>query len=82
MRTLLIFIVALLCTSPLLAQTKKIYKYKEYERFDLGDLEIKGSLIAPGDISVKERRRKVFERELIKKDDFNKKIIEEIKLLR
>lgn len=65
------------------AQKKKvIYKYKEYEKFDLGDLEIKGSIIAPGDISVKERRRKVFERDLLHRDDFDKKIIEEIKFLR
>ena len=65
------------------AQKKKvIYKYKEYEKFDLGDLEIKGSIIAPGDISVKERRRKVFERDLLQRDDFDKKIIEEIKFLR
>ena len=64
-------------------QKKNIkYKYKEYEKFDLGDLEIKGNIIAPGDISVKERRRKVFERDLLHKDNFDKKIIEEIKFLR
>ena len=66
-----------------LAQKKKvIYKYKEYEKFDLGDLEIKGSIIAPGDISVKERRRKVFERDLHQKRDFDNKMIEEIKFIR
>jgi hypothetical protein len=65
------------------AQSKKVvYKYKEYEKFDLGDLEIKGNILAPGDISVKERRRKVFERDLLHRDDFDKKIIEEIKFLR
>ncbi len=65
------------------AQNKKvIYKYKEYEKFDLGDLEIKGSIIAPGDISVKERRRKVFERDLFHREDFDKRIEEEIKFLR
>lgn len=65
------------------SQKKKVvYKYKEYERFDLGDLEIKGSIIAPGDISVKERRRKVFERDLMRKEDFDKKILKEIKFLR
>ena len=26
---------------------KVIYKYKSYEKFDLGNLEIKGSVIAP-----------------------------------
>lgn len=65
------------------AQEKNIrYKYKEYEKFDLGDLEIKGNIIAPGDISVKERRRKVFERDLLQKDNFDNKIIDEIKFLR
>jgi hypothetical protein len=80
------FILALviLCSSfPVLAQDKKVvYKYKEYEKFDLGDMEIKGKIIAPGDISVKERRRKVFERDLLHRDDFDKKIIDEIKFLR
>lgn len=65
------------------AQEKKVvYKFKEYEKFDLGDLEIKGSIIAPGDISVKERRRKVFERDLMRRENFDKKILKEIKFLR
>ncbi len=83
MNKLLLLLACLSCTFPLMAQDKKIiYKYKEYEKFDLGDLEIKGSVIAPGDISVKERRRKVFERNLLNRDDFDKKIIDEIKFLR
>ncbi len=66
-----------------MAQKKNIvYKYKEYEKFDLGDLEIKGNIIAPGDISVKERRRKIFERDLLRKSDFDKEILREIKFLR
>jgi hypothetical protein len=32
-----------------------IYTYKTYEKFDLGDLEVKGSLLAPGDLSVRRR---------------------------
>ena len=63
-------------------KTKTIYKYKEYEKFDLGDMEIKGNIVAPGDISVKERRRKVFERDLLHKNNFDKEIIQEIKFLR
>lgn len=79
----LLLLALLCCTFPVQAQkVKKIYKYKEYEKFDLGDLEIKGSVIAPGDISVKERRRKVFERDLMYKDNFDKQIIQEIKFLR
>lgn len=67
---------------PAYAKKKVVYKYKEYEKFDLGDLEIKGSIVAPGDLSVKERRRKVFERNLLNKRNFDDKIIEDIKFLR
>tara|TARA_Y100000768_G_C23991083_1_gene693142 strand:+ start:3049 stop:3300 length:252 start_codon:yes stop_codon:yes gene_type:complete len=80
---ILLLVTFIFSSSECLAQKKKVvYKYKEYEKFDLGDLEIKGSIIAPGDISVKERRRKVFERDLLRKDDFDKKIIQELKFLR
>lgn len=61
---------------------KVIVKYKQYETFDLGDLEIKGEVIAPGDLSVKERQRKVFGRTLFDRDDFNPEIREDIKNLR
>ncbi|MBT4791800.1 MAG: hypothetical protein HON90_09530 [Halobacteriovoraceae bacterium] len=80
---IILFLVIICGSFSTFAQNKKVvYKYKEYEKFDLGDLEIKGSIIAPNDISVKSRRRKIFERKLLKRDDFNKKIIEEIKFLR
>lgn len=61
---------------------KVIVKYKQYETFDLGDLEIKGEVIAPGDLSVKERERKIFGRTLFDRDDFNPEIREDIKNLR
>lgn len=64
------------------SKEKVIYKYKEYEKFDLGDMEIKGSVVAPGDLSVKERRRKIFHRDLYQRTDFDKLIIKEIKYLR
>lgn len=46
---------------------KVIYKYKTYERIDLGNLEVKGEVIAPGDLSGKKRairniRKNSFER--------------------
>ena len=79
----LLFLTCLVFVSSTFAQRKKVvYKYKEYEKFDLGDLEIKGNIIAPGDISVKERRRKIFERDLYRKDNFDKEILREIKFLR
>lgn len=83
LRIIFVFItIYFLSLSNSMAKEKIIYKYKEYEKFDLGDLEIKGSIIAPGDLSVKERRRKIFERELFNRDNFDKKMIQEIKFLR
>ncbi len=64
------------------AKQKVIYKYKNYEKFDLGNLEIKGSVIAPGDLSVKDRTRRTFSRDLFDRADFNMEVIEEIKNLR
>ncbi|MEX0798086.1 MAG: hypothetical protein WEB87_07115 [Bacteriovoracaceae bacterium] len=81
MRYFLILLLIIFST-PVIAKKKVIYKYKEYEKFDLGDLEIKGSIVAPGDLSVKERRRKKFERNLLQKKDFDEKIIQDIKFLR
>lgn len=79
----LILILLLLTHSTLsISKEKIIYKYKEYERFDLGDMEIKGSIIAPGDISVKERRRKIFHRKLYNRENYDSLIIKEIKYIR
>ena len=57
----LIFCVIVILSTQVLAKKKVVYKYKEYEKFDLGDMEIKGEVVAPGDLSIKERRRKKFE---------------------
>lgn len=66
-----------------LAQNKNvIIEYKKYESFDLGNLEVKGQLLAPGDLSVKERDRKVFERALYERFDFNRESKKDIRNLR
>jgi hypothetical protein len=59
-----------------------IVKYKQYESFDLGSLEIKGTVIAPGDLSVQERSRKVFNRDLLERENFNPETHEDILNLR
>ncbi len=61
---------------------KVIYKYRQYEKFDLGSMEIKGSIVAPGDLSVKERSRRTFSRDLYDRDNFNTEVIEDIRNLR
>lgn len=79
---------SLLMTTPAFTQeppkseSKVIYQYKKYEKFDLGNLEVKGQLIAPGDISVRERERKRFELDLYTRknfDPFQKKDIESLR---
>jgi hypothetical protein len=59
-----------------------VYKYKEYESIDLGSLEIKGQIMAPGDLTVNERERQSFKRSLLEKNNFdfeNKREIENLR---
>lgn len=63
-------------------EQKVIYQYKKYEKFDLGNLEVKGELIAPGDISVRERERRRFELDLFSRKDFDGFIKKDVESLR
>lgn len=64
------------------AKENIIYKYKQYEKFDLGDMEIKGELIAPGDLTVKERSNRFLNRKLYKRKEYSKELIYDIKYMR
>jgi hypothetical protein len=64
------------------AEDKVIYQYKKYEKFDLGNLEVKGQLIAPGDISVRERERRRFEVDLFSRKDFDSFVKKDVESLR
>lgn len=57
-------------------------EYKKYESFDLGNLEIEGKIIAPGDLSVQQRDRKRFNRDLFERFNFNPEIKEDVYHLR
>ena len=72
----------LFMVSSVFAEEKVIYQYKKYEKFDLGNLEVKGQLIAPGDISVRERERRRFELDLYTRKDFDSFIKKDIESLR
>ncbi len=63
-------------------EEKIIYQYKKYEKFDLGHLEVKGQLIAPGDISVRDRERRKFELNFFSRKDFDGFIKSDIDSLR
>jgi hypothetical protein len=49
-------------------EQKTIYQYRKYDKFDLGSLELDGELLAPGDVTIRER-----ERVRIKMDLFDRK---------
>ena len=59
-----------------------IYKFRKYEKFDLGNLKIQGSIMAPGDISVKERERKEFNRALLERTSFDPEVRDDVNNLR
>ena len=80
---ILVYVLGLYMMSEAYGEEQKvIYQYKKYEKFDLGNLEVKGQLIAPGDISVRERERKRFELDLYTRRDFDGFIKKDIESLR
>ncbi len=81
---LIIMMIVLFISQGLKAEVREqvIYEYKKYEKFDLGNLEVKGELIAPGDISIRERNRKRFSSDFYVRDSFKPQILEDIKSLR
>ncbi len=82
MKILLLLIGVLFLFEAQAEEQKIIYQYKKYEKFDLGNLEVKGELIAPGDISVRERDRRKFELDLFTRKDFDNFIKRDVDSLR
>lgn len=80
----LVLLTALFSSAAFAQDEKKniVYKYKEYEVIDLGSLEIKGQIMAPGDLTVNERERQTFKRSLLEKQNYdfeNKREIENLR---
>jgi hypothetical protein len=51
-----------------------IYEYKKFEKIDLGDLEVKGNVLAPGDITIMERDRAKFQRDLYDRTEYDQEM--------
>ena len=66
-----ILLLMFLTFSSVKAEEKIIYKYQKRQKVDLGDLEIKGKVLAPGDITISERDRKRFRRDLYDRREFD-----------
>ena len=85
MKIVTITLLTFILSTGLMAQDEKknvVYKYKEYEAIDLGALEIKGQIMAPGDLTVNERERQTFKRSLLEKNNFDFENRREIENLR
>ena len=85
MKILTASLITILLSTGSMAQDEKknvIYKYKEYEAIDLGALEIKGQIMAPGDLTVNERARQEFKRSLLEKNNYDFENRREIENLR
>lgn len=63
-------------------ENKKTYQYKQFEVIDLGAMEIKGQIMAPGDLTITERKQTVFRRDLLEKVNFDYENRREIENLR
>ena len=82
---IIIPILLLLSVAPTLKAEERsntVYKYKEYEVIDLGSMEVKGQIMAPGDLTISDRERKVFQRSLLEKLNFDFENRREIENLR
>lgn len=77
-----ILFVLFLLSGPLFAEENIIYKYKKYEKFDLGELEIKGNIIAPGDLTTSNLKVKKLGIHLYERHKFNDLLSKQIKTLR
>jgi hypothetical protein len=83
---LILFILSYFLIRTGIAQTtsspKVIIQYKKNEFIDLGNLEIKGEILAPGDISVMERKKMRVKSHLFTRPNFSKEIKNDIYYLR
>ncbi len=67
----IIFLFMLLGSNINMAQERVIKKYQKRQKVDLGDLEIKGEIVTPGDFSIQVERRKKFSKSLYDRNEFN-----------
>lgn len=71
----LLLLVFMFIAKVVIAQEPKTeikYEYKKYEKVDLGDLSVKGNIVTPGDLSVNERGKRLFERPLPERMNYDK----------
>ena len=78
MNRVLILFLLFTYTNEVLSQNKKekiIYKYKEFEKFNLEEISVDGETGIPGDISIINRYKRKFENKLPYRKNFRPEII-------
>lgn len=78
--TLLFSFVALSQTNQ--SDENVVYKYKEYQEFDLETISVEGEVGAPEDLSLNSRFQKKFRNRLPIRKNFNPEIRRTIELIR
>ncbi len=72
LKTLFFFCSGFISMSPVgnSEESKIIYEYKKYEKFDFDELGVEGEMGAPGDLSVLSDLRREFQNKLPEKSNF------------
>lgn len=58
------------------------YEYKKYQKFDLGNLSIKGNILTPGDVSVRDRLPSSITHDVYDRKNFNDHMDKDIQDIR
>ncbi len=64
------------------AQEKVVEKYVKRQRVDLGNMEIEGEVLTPGDLSIQGDKRKRFRMKLYDRENFKFEIRNDVLNLR
>ena len=63
-------------------KARTIYKYKQYEKFDLDEISMEGDTGSPGDLSIRPRYERLFRNNLPYRKNFNPEIKRSIERIR
>tara|TARA_Y100000296_G_C5176020_1_gene260110 strand:+ start:3243 stop:3518 length:276 start_codon:yes stop_codon:yes gene_type:complete len=63
-------------------KSKIVYKYKKFEKINLGEINVEGDLGAPGEVTISRRYLKKFKNRLPSKPNFNFEMMKGLERIR
>ena len=63
-------------------KSKIVYKYKKFEKINLGEISVEGDLGAPGEVTISRRYLKKFKNRLPSKPNFNFEMMKGLERIR